>query len=66
MGYAMDMTLRRGKPGPDPTPPAKKQSARVLVNLLPAERKALAKDAKHLGLSLSETLRRAWHKWRGD
>ena len=57
----MDKPKKLGRP---PKPKAEKQSFRLMVNLIDAEKKLLQKDAKRLGMTPGQTLLLAWRAWR--
>ena len=52
------------KMGRPPKPGDKKQSERVSVNIRPAERQALEREANEAGLSLAAYLLDCWKKRR--
>ena len=55
----------KAKMGRPPKPKAEKQSARIAVNVTPAEYRSIEQDAKAAGLSLSAYLLECWKKARG-
>jgi hypothetical protein len=61
------MNSKNPKPkmGRPPKPKGKKQSARIAVNVTPAEYRAIEEDAKAAKLSLSAYLMECWKKGRG-
>ena len=50
--------------GRPPKPKSKKQNARIMLNVTPADKKILEKDARLTGKSLSAYLFEAWQKFR--
>ena len=51
---------RKKKMGRPPKPPAERCSERVTIRMTKAERKALEREAKRLGVSLADLLLRPW------
>jgi len=58
----MGKKRRKSRMGRPPKPPGKKQSGRVVVNMTPAEKARLEKEAKAVGMSLSAYLLECWRR----
>ncbi len=61
----MDTKTPKAKMGRPPKTKDAKQSARIAVNVIPVEYRAIEKDAKAAGLSLSAYLLDCWKKRKG-
>ena len=63
--YNRGMSKQKTRMGRPPKPPGKKQIGRVVVNMTPAEKRKLEKQAGKAGMSLSAYLLHCWRE-KGD